>query len=305
MTNFMGKDGFVWFQGVVEDRNDPLKLGRCRVRCVGWHTNNKQDIPTNELPWAYPIQPITSAAMNGIGSSPTGPVEGTWVFGFFRDGESGQEPMMIGTLGGIPETDPNIYLGFNDPNGVYPKADHLVEPDTNRLARNDGGNQHKIVDENGAKTNIDTDVATADGRTWSEPATPYAAEYPKNHVRETESGHIIELDDTPDNERIHIFHKDGSFEEYHPKGEKVVKVVADNYTIVMSNDHVHVKGVENLTVDGNCNIRVGGDANIRVIGDCDTDVTGNYTLTSRTGDIRLITKTLVGPDGRRRGIFLN
>ena len=96
---------FIWWQGVVEDRNDPLKLGRCRVRIVGYHTDNKQDgrgIPTKQLPWASASQPITSAAMNGIGTSPTGPVEGTWVFGFFRDGENAQEPVMMGTVGGIP-----------------------------------------------------------------------------------------------------------------------------------------------------------------------------------------------------------
>ena len=80
---------FIWWTGVVEDRIDPLKLGRCRVRILGYHSDKKDvdHIPTNTLPWATPSQPITSAAMNGIGSTPTGPVEGTWVFGFFRDGK--------------------------------------------------------------------------------------------------------------------------------------------------------------------------------------------------------------------------
>ena len=85
---------FVWWQGVVEDRGDPLKLGRVRVRILGYHTDSKQEIPTNTLPWATPSQPITSASINGIGTSPTGPVEGTWVFGFFRDGENAQEPVI-------------------------------------------------------------------------------------------------------------------------------------------------------------------------------------------------------------------
>ena len=38
---FMGLDGFVWFTGVVEDRNDPAKLGRVRVRCLEIHTEDK------------------------------------------------------------------------------------------------------------------------------------------------------------------------------------------------------------------------------------------------------------------------
>ena len=83
----MRKDGFIWWQGGVEDRIDPLFLGRCRVRILGWDTEDKVRMPTSELPWAYPIQPITSAAQTGVGISPTGVVEGTWVVGFYRDGE--------------------------------------------------------------------------------------------------------------------------------------------------------------------------------------------------------------------------
>ena len=75
-------NSFIWYVGVVEDRNDPKQLGRCRVRCLGYHTSSKESLPTNDLPWAYPMMPITSASMNGIGGSPVGPVEGTWVFGF-------------------------------------------------------------------------------------------------------------------------------------------------------------------------------------------------------------------------------
>ena len=49
MQNFMGMDGFIWFTGVVEDRNDPSKLGRVRVRCVGFHTEDKTKIPTDRF----------------------------------------------------------------------------------------------------------------------------------------------------------------------------------------------------------------------------------------------------------------
>jgi hypothetical protein len=80
------------YQGVVEDRNDPLSLGRVRIRFVGLHSEDKLKIKTEDLPWAYPVQPITSAAMNGIGTSPLGPVEGTWVVGFFRD-QNMQQPV--------------------------------------------------------------------------------------------------------------------------------------------------------------------------------------------------------------------
>ena len=39
---FMGFDGFVWFMGVVEDRRDPMALGRCRVRIAGLHTEKME-----------------------------------------------------------------------------------------------------------------------------------------------------------------------------------------------------------------------------------------------------------------------
>ena len=99
-TGFLGRDGFIWFVGVVEDRHDPEKLGRVKVRALGYHTEDKQKIQTAELPWAEVMQPTGANAMAGIGDSPIGIVEGTWVCGFFRDPASLQEPIIMGTLPG-------------------------------------------------------------------------------------------------------------------------------------------------------------------------------------------------------------
>ena len=89
--------------GIVENRQDPLSLGRCQVRIVGLHTHDKSLLPTADLPWATPVQPVTSAAMNGIGHTPIGPVEGTSVIVLFADHDK-QQPIILGTLGGIPAT---------------------------------------------------------------------------------------------------------------------------------------------------------------------------------------------------------
>ena len=102
----MGKDGFVWFVGVVEDRLDPKHLGRLRVRCLGYHTDNLGKLPTSDLPWSHVMNPITSATVSGVGQSPLGAVEGSWVMGYFRDGSAAQEPIIIGTLPGIPSSLP-------------------------------------------------------------------------------------------------------------------------------------------------------------------------------------------------------
>ena len=90
-----------FYYGIVENRSDPLRLGRCQVRVVGLHTHDKSQLSTEELPWAVPLQPVTSAAMNGIGYSPLGPVEGSAVVIMFAD-EDQQQPIMLGTVGGIP-----------------------------------------------------------------------------------------------------------------------------------------------------------------------------------------------------------
>src|SRR3972149_2239551 len=93
------------YYGVVVDRNDPLKLGRVRVRISGVHTSNTVELPTKDLPWAVPIQSFTSAALSGIGYSATGVVEGTMVVCIFAD-EMKQIPLILGTIAGIPsETD--------------------------------------------------------------------------------------------------------------------------------------------------------------------------------------------------------
>ena len=133
MKNFLGINDFIWFFGVVEDRNDPVQLGRLRVRCYGWHTDDKNQIPTESLPWAVPIQDVTSAGVSGKGKSPTGIVEGSWVIGFFSDGKKAQKPYIMGTIAGAPKFTADTSKGFYDPNGTYPK--YVDESDVNKLAR--------------------------------------------------------------------------------------------------------------------------------------------------------------------------
>ena len=95
--NFLGRNGFLWFIGVVEDRMDPEYAGRVRVRCLGHHTSNNNLLPTSDLPWAQVVLPITSSGISGLGNTPLGLVEGSWVFGYFRDGDKRQEPLVLGS----------------------------------------------------------------------------------------------------------------------------------------------------------------------------------------------------------------
>ena len=277
--SYMGLN-IVWWQGTVEDINDPLKLGRARVRIFGLHSADKAQIPTESLPWAMPLHPISSAATSGIGFSANGFVQGTWVFGFFRDDSDCQEPIILGSVPGVPEkvADPNI--GFNDPDGVYPLEDHLNEPDTHRLARGENLANTILQTKN---DELEKFIPSGLGGEWSEPVSSYAAQYPKNKVVATESGHIIELDDTPNAERIQVYHKSGSFFEIHPDGSNVTKIKGNNYTIVLSDERIVIKGDSNINVDGdtkfrgkNLDVEISNDARILVAGNLTTQVNGDY-----------------------------
>lgn len=110
--NRLGQDNFVWWIGVVEDAkisSDPLKLGRCKVRIFGSHTDNLNLIPTADLPWATPLRsPNNSMMFSSLR-------EGQYVFGFYNDGKAGQVPIILGVYPGIPQSDPLplTNLGFN------------------------------------------------------------------------------------------------------------------------------------------------------------------------------------------------
>ena len=307
----MGRNGFTWFVGVVEDRNDPKYLGRVRVRCLGLHTANTDKLPTIDLPWAHPMNPITSATVSGVGQTPLGAVEGTWVVGFFQDGEEAQQPIIIGTLPGVPQqswldhmatynADNPTKVGFFDPLGNYPK---YAETDMNRLAVNDEENPHPTltlrkadrdlavgVANVDATTVVDDTVDADDGKFWDEPETSYKAQYPHNHVYETEGGHLREYDDTVGAKRIHERHASGTGYEIDNDGTRITRVKKDNYTLVTADDYVHIQGESKATFDKGLRVKVnatgkeGNNYNIEV------GAKSNVTIEVQDGDINLISQ---------------
>ena len=143
------------------------------------------------------------------------------------------------------------------------------------IARKDGTDTITKTFIQERKDNKVTGVPTATS-TWNEPETKYGSVYPYNNVMETESGHIVEYDDTPGKERIHIAHRNGSFTEWYPDGDRVEKITKDKYSIVMKDDNVYIMGDCNITVQGNAEIYVKKDANVKVDGNVDVEVGGNY-----------------------------
>ena len=217
-----------WFVGDVVSLGDPLQVGRIRVRIHGVHSNDKVDIPDEDLPWAQVVASISEGGTNGLGN-PLGIQVGALVFGIFFDGKNSQLPLIFGS---IPKLE-----GDNE------------TPSVNALARG-SSSLDKTVSVKGA------------------PSDPYKATYPNNKVTQTSSGHIIEIDDTDKAERIHIRHKSGSFVEFHPDGSVVVKTTnvyidaGTDANIKATNVDVEATSVkvaaETVDVDGTSTVNIDG-----------------------------------------------
>ena len=165
MRNFLGHDGFIWWIGIVEDINDPMTLGRCKVRCFGYHPAKKTNlVPTEDLPWALTIHPLNTPNLYAS------PKVGEWVFGFFLDSLSAQEPAILGYLPAIPEeateyfgTAPNLTRNFARVNTANNSANTICWEIGNNIVEivtqsSTEANGHILIQhKTGAKVNIDSD----------------------------------------------------------------------------------------------------------------------------------------------------
>lgn len=129
--NFAGKDGFYWWFGQVEDVPDPKNSNRYKVRIAGHHVQSCSAVDKNDLPWAVCMFPVTHPSIPGNSSyTPSRLQKGTWVIGFFMDGAYGQQPVIMGTLGKVSNSNNNTGYS-NDPNSESCVAFKRWIPSTN------------------------------------------------------------------------------------------------------------------------------------------------------------------------------
>ena len=165
--------------------------------------------------------------------------------------------------------------GFADPAGKYPLDAYIGEQDVNRLSR-------RNVDGTSVQTRMNnrtTGIRSVSG-TFDEPQPAYNAHYPYNFVYATESGHVMEFDDTVGAERINLFHKTGGYIEIDKYGNQVNKIIGDGYTIIDRNGYISITGTARITFGGDCKLVVGGNLDAEVDGYMNLDVGGNINLKS-------------------------
>lgn len=130
--------------------------------------------------------------------------------------------------------------------GTYTQDSPVTGHGVSKYARGEGPVQKEYIEELGEKK------------------TKYNAKYPYNKTVTTKGGHVIEVDDTPKAERIHVYHKSGSYIEMFPDGSIITKSMKDS-TSVTINDHAIsvVKGdLQIVANEGKIQINSDGDIDL-------------------------------------------
>jgi hypothetical protein len=225
-----------WFQGEVVDIDDPMKMGRVKVKELIGHSLESNA----NLFWCHVLMPTTGANAKGIGTSAIGLSVDSKVFGLRVDSK------LSYIIGSFP-------YAVDD-------SDHSVSS----YARGIGPVKKDYIEQFGEKP------------------TEYAAKYPYNKTITTESGHVLELDDTPKAERIHVYHKSGSYIEIFPDGSIVAKSMKDLSIVSMNDTAISVmKGTLQITAN---------EGGIQIVSDKDIDIS------SKTGVVN-IQGTVIGLNG--------
>lgn len=236
-------DGF--YRGVVVDVDDLTKSGRVRIKVYPMFESVDDDV----LPWAIPADQTFGGSAN-IGSSAV-PIVDSHVFCFFENGDH-RFPVYFASAPAIQNDVPDIPI--------------LSDKDDGTVAAIDAASS--------------ISVSTAFGGSWDEPTSAYAAVYPKNKVFRSETGIIIEIDDTPDNVRFHIYHPSGSRLEIDDSGNTVEHVVATKTTVIVNDNNIEVQGNQNTTTGSKHGVKIGTDGKVDVGNNYDIVVGSNCNITT-------------------------
>jgi hypothetical protein len=157
-------------------------------------------------------------------------------------------------------------------------------------------------------------AASAIDGLWTQPEsaanTANPPIYPYNNATQSESGHLFELDDTPDRERVRIQHgKSGNFLEMAPNGDEVHKIYGDGYEIIAGRKNVLIKGTCNITVEGDCNMHVVGNKTEVIDGDYTIQVAGSmFTRVAGSEGLQLLSDsdmTIASNSGKTGALYIS
>lgn len=171
---------------------------------------------------------------------------------------------------------PTVVDGFQDANRQYPLPEYSNQPSTNKAVR--GGKANKVYLGGG---DITVDLGL-------KPLLP--SQYPKNNVKQTITGHIVEIDDTPGNERMLYRHRTGSGIEMRADGTVIISSVDNTVRVTGGDEKVIVEGDGEISYNGNLTLNVTGDFDLKVGGNFNVVTSGDKFEETRGGRKDLVEK---------------
>jgi hypothetical protein len=109
---------------------------RYKVRIIGLHDQGETEIPSDQLPWAQVMYPVTGGGGQANAGATANLRQGNFVFGFFLDGQEQQVPVIMGVLGNNAQTQLATKIGDNRVTNTQPgslaTSGHATPADGNK-----------------------------------------------------------------------------------------------------------------------------------------------------------------------------
>ena len=292
-----GFRNLLWYVGVVEDRHDATNDGRVKVRAFGIHTEDKQAMPTADLPWAI----VLDGSYGGVQKIPD---VGDWVFGFFMDGDDAQHPMVMGRVPGVSLQLPPESGAPREAN--YMPVESLPKYGKPPLHRHLGGEDAQLgqgpIQAAAVKNGIESAI---DGESWSEPPIISPEKNLDNTIYTSKNdNNYVVLSDSREGDGTYILisHASGSAVQIDSHGTILVKSFGDTYNSSEGFTMNRTELDSHTNIGGDWAVRVErGSGKIWINGDLDIECE-NFNVTAR-GSANINAAAGTNISGGKVGLF--
>jgi hypothetical protein len=291
-----GFRNLMWYVGVVEDRHDATNDGRIKVRAFGIHTEDKQAMPTADLPWAIVLD-------GSYGAAQKIPDVGDWVFGFFMDGDDAQHPMVMGRIPGINLQLPPEAGAPKEAN--YAPVESIPKIGVPPLHRHLGGEHAEKGQGPLQAAAVKNGIETATGETWSEPPIISPEKNLDNTIYTSKNdNNYVVLSDSREGDGTYILisHASGSAVQIDSHGTILVKSFGDTYNSSEGFTMNRTELDSHTNVGGDWSVKVErGSGKIWINGDLDIECE-NFNVTAR-GSANINAAAGTNISGGKVGLF--
>jgi len=292
-----GFRNLLWFVGVVEDRQDATNDGRVKIRAFGIHTEDKQAMPTADLPWAI----VLDGSYGGVQKIPE---VGDWCFGFFMDGDDAQHPMVMGRVPGVNLQLPPEAGAPSEAN--YVPVESIPKYGKPPLHRHLGGEDAEIgqgpIQAAAVKSGIKSAI---EGEDWNEPPIISPEKNLDNTIYTSKNdNNYVVLSDSREGDGTYILisHASGSAVQIDSHGTILVKSFGDTYNSSEGFTMNHTELDSHTNVGGDWALRVErGSGKVWINGDLDIECE-NFNVTAR-GSANINAAAGTNISGGKVGLF--